>query len=232
MSSNLQWALNWDALAARFYLVAVEVWGHGQSPAPEDPGAYELQSYFNQFEAICEEQKIDRCYVCGQSYGAGIVIQYALEYPDRVAGVIATNSRSAFASDMIERSGTRDLAYWQAQDLRKLPFHPCHAKRFPPDLHEQMISAADRVEAKALWLNTEITGPRLWCRDLVAELKTPMLLTNGRYERSFQKDRDFLEASVALIEIADLDCGHSVNIEAAEGFNGAVIDFIARNQTA
>ena len=40
LSSNLQWEPNRAALSEHFRLVSVELWGHGKSPAPEDPERY------------------------------------------------------------------------------------------------------------------------------------------------------------------------------------------------
>ena len=67
------------------------------------------------------------------------------------------------------------------------------------------------------------------CRDEAHDLAVPTLLVNGRFEKVFQPDRDFAAATIPGIEIVDLDAGHSVNIEAAAGFDRAVTDFAARH---
>jgi pimeloyl-ACP methyl ester carboxylesterase len=228
MSSNLQWALNRERLRGRFRLVAVELWGHGKSPTPREPARYRVEGYGAELERIRTRLGVARWLVCGQSFGAGIAIRYALARPQPVAGLIVTNSRSAFNDVSREAGESGGLDAWQGLDTRTLPFHPCHAKRFPAGLKARMESAADAIPAYALWQATATTARDLSCRQLAAGLSVPTLLVNGRYEKSFQDDRDFAVATIAGIEVADLDAGHSVNIEAPRAFDRAVIEFAQR----
>ena len=93
-----------------------------------------------------------------------------------------------------------------------------------------MEDAADRIEPYALWQSVETTARELSCREAAAEIAVPTLLVNGRHQAAFQADRDFVAATVPGVRIVDLDGGHSVNIEAATGFNEAVIDFAEDHQ--
>ncbi len=74
MSSTLQWEPNREALRERFRVVAVDLWGHGDSPAPRDSNRYTVDAYLSEFEAIRERLGIEAWFVCGQSFGAGITI--------------------------------------------------------------------------------------------------------------------------------------------------------------
>lgn len=229
MSSNLQWELNRKRLGEHFRLAAVELWGHGSSPAPDDPDRYRVEHYIAEFERIREQLGANRWHVCGQSFGAGIAIRYALAHPDRVAALVVTNSRSALNDVSREAQRGGGLEAWEALDPRRLPLHPCHARRFPADLKARMAAAADAIPARALWQASTTTARNLSCRHLVGGLSRPTLLVNGRFERIFQPDRDFAAANVPGIEVVDLDAGHSVNIEAAGAFDGAVLRFAARH---
>jgi len=228
MSSNLQWLPNRETLREHFRLVQVELWGHGKSPAPRDPARYRVAGYLEEFERIRQALALERWLVCGQSFGAGITIRYALAHPEVVRGLVITNSRSAL-NDMSQREGAdQGLDFYESLDSRKLPFHPCHARRFPPELKARMEAAADAIPPFALWQAAR-AARELSCRDLASGLRVPTLLVNGRYEKVFQPDRDFAAASIPGIEIVDLDGGHSVNIEASDGFAAAVIDFARRH---
>ncbi len=231
LSSNLQWEPNWTVLREHFRLVAVELWGHGKSPVPNDPGRYEVSSYIDEFERIRMDLGIDAWTVCGQSFGAGIMLRYAHAKPDRVNATVITNSRSALSEALANGPGGRTQDEWEATDLRSLPFHPRHAKRFPPELKEAMEHTTDAMSKTGVWLSTEITGKELSCREVVTDLCQPLLLVNGKWEKAFQPDRDFAAANVEGIQIADLEGGHSVNIEAPEAFNQAVIEFGASVRT-
>jgi pimeloyl-ACP methyl ester carboxylesterase len=229
MSSNLQWALNRGGLMQHFRLAAAELWGHGKSPSPEDPACYGVDRYVAEFERIRERLGADRWYVCGQSFGAGLAIRYALAYPDRIAGLVVTNSRSALNDVAREADAAGRLEAWEEVDPRSLPYHPRHARRFPPDLKARMEAAADAIPRRALGQAAGTTARGLSCRHVAADVAVPTLLVNGRFEKSFQADRDFAAATVPDIEVVDLDAGHSVNIEAPQAFDRALIGFAARH---
>jgi len=231
MSSNLQWAPNWDALRRAFRVVAVELWGHGKSPAPETPALYTVDRYVDELARIRQEFGGRHWWICGQSFGAGIAIRAALANPETLQGLIITNSRSALNDVSAEAGSAGDLDSWQAVDKRSLPFHPCHARRFPAELKQRMEVAANAIPPYALWQATSTTARDLSCRGLVGQLAVPTLLVNGRYEKSFQADRDFAASANPSIEIVDLDAGHSVNIEAPSAFERAVVDFVAKHAT-
>ena len=227
LSSNLQWSLNREALRGHFQVVAAELWGHGSSPAPRDPGRYRVEAYLAELEALRERQGIDRWFVCGQSFGAGIAIRYALAHPDVVRGLVVTNSRSALNAGTREARSSVGLDAWQEMDLRSLPFHPCRARRFPAELKARMEASADRIDRYALWQATATTARNLSCRAVASQIAVPTLLVNGRFEKAFQADRDFAVDTIPGLEVVDLDAGHSVNVEAPREFDDALIRFAA-----
>jgi pimeloyl-ACP methyl ester carboxylesterase len=88
-----------------------------------------------------------------------------------------------------------------------------------------MEQAADAIPAYAVWQAATTTVAELSCRSVASRLGVPTLLLNGRFEKIFQADRDFAGRSIEGIEIVDLDAGHSVNVEAPEDFDRALIEF-------
>ena len=225
MSCNGQWLLNIEALARDYFLVAVELWGHGDSDCPEEHEYYSLQAYYDQFELIRQSLNIEQWSVIGQSYGAGIVMHYANAHQDICNAVVATNSRSAFGTLIEDRAGRELRAL--PEDLRQLPYHPIHARRFPEHVKETLVSAADGMSHQAVELGG-LLGATLNCRELVINYPLPLLITNGKYEKSFQDDLDIMRTSSPELNIVDMDGGHSVNIEAADQFNSAVLKFLSR----
>lgn len=225
LSCNLQWELHRPAFDAAFHWFAAELWGHGGSPAPADLRAYSAERYVEELEAARRAFSIERWVVVGQSLGAGPMIRYALAHPDAVRGLVLTNSMSAF-SEVVSAGDGPSLEAVRAMDLRKLPIHPAHARRFPDDLRARMALAADRVDREALFRTITHTTRSTCCRDVVAKLAVPTLLVNGTRERAFQPHRDFAAATIPGLRIVDLDAGHAVNVEAPARFEAAVIEFV------
>ena len=228
LSSHLQWAPNRARLAESFRLVMADLWGHGRSPAPTDADRYSVEALVAELEALRRAEGRERWIVCGQSFGAGLAIRYALAHPDRVRGLVLTNSRSAFSDLARQARPTMSREDWAKADLRAMPYHPRHARRFPEALKVDMEAAADGVASDAMWGLTGVTLGGLCCLDDLGAIAVPTLLVNGRFEKAFQPDRDRAAETVPGIEVVDLDGGHSVNVEAPDGFDRAVLDFAAR----
>ncbi len=232
LSSRSQWRVNLPALKQVAHPVLLELLGHGRSPAPEDPEPYAVASYIAAFEKIRTELGAERWVVCGQSFGAGLAIQYAIERPDRVMGVIFTNSISALSpKDDPERAKVQaermeQVTHGGKGALEALRIHPRHAKRFPEDIKAEMVADAERIAPEGIIRSMQLTSPDLSIAHRLGEVKVPALLVNGTWEKRFQPMRAKVAAEMPGVRIVDLEGGHSINIEAAQGFDQAVIEFV------
>jgi pimeloyl-ACP methyl ester carboxylesterase len=208
LSSRAQWRPNLAALKQHVRPVIVELWGHGRSPAPEDPAAYRVTSYIDAFEAIRRDLGVDRWLVCGQSFGAGLTIRYAHSHPAQVIGQIFTNSVSALSAPG-EREGGADKMMARA-DAR------------------EMLEDAALIQPAGIANAIRYTTPQLSVLDCLSELMAPGLLVNGLWERPFQPLRDRAAKLLPSLAIEDLEGGHSINVEAPTLFNDAVARFAAK----
>lgn len=226
MSSNAQWDLNVDRLGAELRLVLIELRGHGQSPAPEDPAMYERPVTVASLDEVRQAVGCDAWWIGGHSLGGATAIRYALDHPKRVNGVVFSNTRAAFSTPE-STVGVVSTVVAGLDDLRSLPYHPIHAKRFPEDLKAKMVAIADNMAPHAV-RNT--VGARTGASSVNDQhlLTMPVLLVNGRFERAFQECVPSARQAIRDLEVVDLDGGHSVNIEQAEGFDRSVLAFVKR----
>lgn len=228
MSSNLQWEPNRDGLGRRLRLLLVEQPGHGQSPGPDDPAAYQAPAILARLDRIRSERGIDRIWFVGQSLGGAIAIRYALTYPEHVAGLVFTNSRAVFGlvgkQSAPPKPGERSPRLTKER-IRSMPYHPRHSKRLPADLQAKMIKVADEMP-HTVFRYLRSGGPWDSTEDL-DQLKVPTLLVNGRFEKAFQPCVGEAERLIPDIRTVHLDGGHSVNIDQPEQFNQAVLDFVS-----
>ena len=224
LSSNVQWDLNVERLGADLRLVLVELMGHGGSPTPDDPTPYRLDAVLRSFEQIRTEVDVDRWWVCGQSLGAAIALRYVLAHQERVHGVIVTNTRAAFG----HTANDPNLVDYSQIDLRELPVHPIHARRFPEAIKARMVERADAIPPHAL-THTVVNRPSWRSVDELGELTMPVMLINGRFERAFQPFVDDARLNLPTIEVVHLAGGHSINVEQPEAFDAAVLEFVSRH---
>ena len=222
MSTNRQWALNVDALAARFHVVMIELWGHGCSPVPADPAAYGAAGLVDALDEVRTRLGLATWSLVGHSYGGAVALQYGLRRPDTTTAIVFTNSRAAMSTATEQDAAELVEALAGVDDPRQIAQHPLNARRFPPELHEAMMDDADRTDLGAL---RALFGAH-WevaTRTRLHELAMPVTLVTGRFEKLFQTDAAMIRATCPNVAVVDVDAGHAPNIEVAEQFDRLVI---------
>ena len=230
MSSNAQWMANTGALGEHLHLHMIELPGHGASPVPADDDGYRPDAILSAIERVRADAGVESWWVIGQSLGGAVAIRYVLDHTHRARGLVFTNSRAAFG---IARRRPKDGASAAPRDrqitnLRDMPMHPINAKRFPADIKEAMVAAADAMDPAAAMGITRFRNA--WRSvDRFGELAVPALLVNGRWESAFQECVPTATEHIPDLRLVELEGGHSINVEQAEGFDEAVLGFVRRH---
>lgn len=89
-SSNYTWKEVFDTLAEKHRVVAVDLKGFGFTSKPE--GDYRVEAQAALVVRLMDELKIERAVLCGSSYGGGVALALAIDYPSRVGGVVLVDS--------------------------------------------------------------------------------------------------------------------------------------------
>ncbi len=80
----------WDLLAPHlidsFRVVAIDQRGHGLSDKPDN--GYDFATVTSDLAAILKALKINRAVLAGHSWGGNVAVQYAVEHPDWVSGLV------------------------------------------------------------------------------------------------------------------------------------------------
>ncbi|HWE99330.1 MAG TPA: alpha/beta fold hydrolase [Caulobacteraceae bacterium] len=234
LSSRAQWRPNLSGLSEVCTPIVVELLGHGRSPSPADPAAYAVEAYVDAFEEVRAGLGLERWFVCGQSFGAGLTLRYALAHPDRVAGQVFTNSMSGLAppgrDDAAQRKARAEAFRRGGRAaLEAMPLYPRGSRRWPAEVSRGLVEDAALLSAEGVANAIAYTLDGLSMAEDLAGLTMPSLLVNGRREAAFQPLRDLAAARLPGLEIVDLDGGHSINLDCPEAFNAAVAEFIRRH---
>ena len=227
-SSRAQWRPNLAALEGFCRPVVVEVLGHGRSESPDDPAAYSVEAYIARFEALRAALGAERWAVCGQSFGAGLTLNYALAHPERILGQAFTNSSSALGPAYPAAGEAARLERFEGFEARgrgaleAMAFYPKRSGRLPAEVEDELMRDAALISVHGVAQGLRYTSPGLSVAARFSQMRVPTLLVNGRRERRFQPLRDQAAASLAGLRIADLDGGHPVNLDCPDGFVGAM----------
>jgi pimeloyl-ACP methyl ester carboxylesterase len=84
-----QWKLQVPYLARHFHVVTVEGRGNGRADRPQRPEAYADEEYVADALAVLDALGVERAVLVGLSMGGRHALQFAVEHPDRAAGVVA-----------------------------------------------------------------------------------------------------------------------------------------------
>jgi pimeloyl-ACP methyl ester carboxylesterase len=79
-------------LAERRPLILWDARGHGRSSIPKDPDAYSIPIFAADLAALLDTLAIEKAHIGGQSLGGMITAQFAVDYPDRCAGVVLADT--------------------------------------------------------------------------------------------------------------------------------------------
>ena len=239
LSSKAQWDLNIEAIQKVARPVLVELLAHGRSQAPEGKEAYDPEYYVRTFEAIRQKLGIERWFLCGQSFGAGLTLRYALRHPERIIAQIFTNSSSALAGEeylKTYRSTAEQRAVLMEQGgmdgIKELPIYPGRARRLPIEARDALVRDAELLQPKGLAQTFRYSSPYLSVREEAANTSVPTLLVCGAAEKRFKSNYEFAVANIPNLKVVEAQAGHAVNIEAAEIFNEAVTAWIKEHDYA
>jgi pimeloyl-ACP methyl ester carboxylesterase len=235
-SSRAQWRPNLAALAAFSTPVVVELLGHGRSQSPPDPAEYRVEAYIDRFEQIRRDLGAARWAICGQSFGAGLTLNYALACPDRISAQIFTNSGSGLGpsrAPLSDEARDHHIATVESRGrsvLEAMAFYPKPTGRLAPEVEDELVRDAELISLGGIARSTAVTAPGLSATDRLGQIRAPTLLVNGRREKRFQPLRDMAAKALPGLEVVDLEGGHPVNLDCADGFNAAAAEFLGRHR--
>ncbi|WP_139983692.1 alpha/beta fold hydrolase [Nocardioides litoris] len=79
-----------DTLAKRYTVVAPDLLGHGRSDKPR--ADYSVGGYANGVRDLLTVLGIDKCTVVGHSFGGGVAMQFAYQFPERTERMVLVAS--------------------------------------------------------------------------------------------------------------------------------------------
>jgi len=91
-------------------VIAYDARGHGESDPAAEPDAYDYATLARDLGELLDDRGIDRAVLAGASMGAHTALRFALDHPDRVAGLVVITP----AYDPVTQDDPERLERWDA----------------------------------------------------------------------------------------------------------------------
>lgn len=230
VSAAANWWLNLPEIARTHRTIAIDLTGFGQTIEPDD-APYGIRAWGDHIIRVLDALGIEKTWLVGNSLGGWVAFQFALDHPERVAGIISmgtggaprTKALASHARPTLSPAGIRSALEDFVVD-KNLVSADLVAARFAaasrPGAAERFARVIEARDADREQLPIDIGK--------LTALDFPVLLIHGRQDTVIPLARSL--ALAEAMEHADLhvfsQCGHWSQVEKATEFNELVIDFL------
>lgn len=111
------WTQQMSDLSQKYQVIIPDLRGFGKSSAPE--GIYHMHSMAEDVVALLNHLQVDKAVIAGHSMGGYIALAFAMQYPDRLAGLglVCTQSREDDDAGRTRRYETADAVSTQGSKV-------------------------------------------------------------------------------------------------------------------
>jgi 3-oxoadipate enol-lactonase len=229
LGTNLgMWDPQVEALAGRFRVVRYDSRGHGQSAAP--PGPYRIEELGRDLLGLLDALGLPRVRFCGLSKGGMVGMWLASHAPERVERLVLCNTSAHLGPpelwnariEAVRASGMEAVAP-QVLD-----------RWFTGEFRARAPEAVEKV--RRMLLSTPAEGYAACCaairdmdqRESIASIRAPTLVVVGSRDPATPPEHGrAIAVRIRGARVVELPAAHLSNVEAAEGFTAAVLDFLS-----
>lgn len=231
VTAAANWWLNLPEIAKQGRCIAIDSIGYGQTiVAPETE--YGIREWVRHAVRVLDALGIERTWIVGNSLGGWLAFQFAIDYPERLLGIISmgtggaqlTGALKGHSNPTLTKEGIRETLELFVED-KNLITDELVELRYQSALNDtaserlqQVVQARDRDRVE-LPLDLEA----------LAALEIPVLLIHGVQDKVIPVSRTWELLNVIPHADAHIlsQCGHWSQVERAAEFNAIVQQFLA-----
>ena len=238
IADSRMWEAQVAPFAERYRVIRYDMRGFGKSEMVEGPFAH-----YEDLCALLDFLGVERTHLVGCSMGGGAVLDFALEYPERVGDLVLVGSavggfRPEFGppkewEELVAADEAGDLERISELEVRMWVDGPGRSPEDVPapirDLVREMNLIALKTEDAGLGEEWEPEPP---AADRLHNIHAPALLVVGDEDQP----RTFAAADLLANELPNTrkvvmhGTAHLPNMERPEEFNGLVLEFLQDHQ--
>lgn len=235
--SGRDWAKQTKAVQNTYQGIALDFRGHGKSEAPAEEKDYSIYLNCEDVYHLLNHLGIDRCCLVGHSMGGFTALQFVLDHPELVSGLVLVDTSSGewdvipgyaeLRAKLDELTRTEGLEAAFAYDAAN---NPVRVQRFQKQPEQREI-------ARRKTINTSVNGyiyvPRTFGKwqsvtSRLSEIKVPTIIFRGEDDLGFVKASDILKESIQGAELVVVpEAYHNPHEEAPDFFNEYFLKFLS-----
>lgn len=233
VSAAANWWLNLPQLAEVGRCIAIDSIGYGQTVVAPNT-AYGIRAWVDHAVRVLDALGIEKTWIVGNSLGGWLAFQFALDYPERLLGIVSmgtggakqTAALKAHANPVLTHEGIRTTLEMFVVDkslvtdeLVKVRFEAAQNDYASDRLHE-VVSARDR---------DRFEFPLDF--DKMKDITVPVLLIHGTQDVVIPVSRTWDILNIVPNADAHIfsQCGHWSQVEKADEFNTVVKNYLLKH---
>ncbi len=226
-STRELWARQLEAFAGRFRVIRYDARGHGQSSVPR--GDYTIEQLGRDALAVLDAAGAASAHVCGISLG-GLTAQWlGVHAPDRVRRLVLANTAARIGSvdSWAERMAlVRDQGMSAVADRAMgVWFSPAFHERDPETVRGFRAMIQGCPPEGYLGCCAALRDADL--REGIAAITSPTMTVASTADPATPPEGlEFIRERIRGAAMVTFDSGHLSNVECAEEFTAAVLDFL------
>ncbi|MGO9557776.1 MAG: alpha/beta fold hydrolase [Acidimicrobiales bacterium] len=219
-ASCRMWESNVPALSAARQVIIWDQRGHGRSASPPDEKAYSEAEFVEDMAAIIGQAGAPDAVIGGLSIGGYLSLAFHLAYPEKVAALILCDTGPGY-----KKAEPRED--WNRMAIRRAEAFEEHGLQALGPATE--VAGAGHRDAGGLAKAARGVLVQHDARviESLPSISVPTLVVVGSKDAPFLAAADYLEAKIPGARKVVLEgAGHAANIDRADEFNHAVIEFL------
>jgi 3-oxoadipate enol-lactonase len=228
--SIFDWVMQIPFFSKYYRVVAIELRDHGESDKWH--GSYDFKMFSDDVTKLVEKLKLGKAIFFGFSLGGMIVMQLALDHPDKIKALVLVDTAYGLTEETM-KAGQEMASMSQKMSGKELSIATMKFNYTPefieshPDIFEQAIKISDARDPSSTF--REAQGLVTFnVRERLKEISTPTLIVNGEDDPIIPVSiAKYLKEHIKGAKLLILSKGrHMAIIEKGEEFNKAVLDFL------
>jgi pimeloyl-ACP methyl ester carboxylesterase len=240
---------SWEPQVRRFSgthrTITFNARGYPPSSVPKAVSAYSQDRAVADIVAVMDAAGVEQAHIVGLSMGGFATLHFGLKHPSRALSLCVAGC--GYGAEPSEREKFRHEAALIAEKLVKegmpafveqyaygptrvqfLRSNPRGFEEFKRHFAEHSALGSANTQ-----LGVQRERPSLYdLQDQLAKLTVPTLIINGDEDWACLKPGLLLKQTIPSAGLAVIpNCGHTMNLEAADAFNALLADFLATVQT-